>query len=273
MITFPNAKINLGLNIVSKRSDNYHNLETIFYPIDLQDALEVVDAPEKIGCNLHISGLQIDGDPQNNLVVKAYNFIKESFSLPSIDVYLHKVIPFGAGLGGGSSDAAFMLCLLRDKYKLPLVDDDLMVLASRLGADCPFFLFNKPVLAEGIGNQFSSVQLSLKNYFLVLVKPDILVSTAEAYSLVKPVQPEISLSDIVKRPVKEWRTLMVNDFERSVFSRYPEIGIIKEALYKAGAVYASMSGSGSSVYGLFTEAVDLSSEFSGCFLWQGKCNY
>lgn len=273
MITFPNAKINLGLNIVSKRPDNYHNLETIFYPIDLQDALEVVDAPEKTGCNLHISGLQIDGDQQTNLVVKAYKYLKESFLLPSVDVYLHKVIPFGAGLGGGSSDAAFMLRLLRDKYELQVTDEKLLSLASRLGADCSFFLLNKPVLASGIGNVFSPVSFSLKNYYLVLVKPDVLVSTAEAYSLVKPMEPAVPLSDIVKMPVKEWRFQMVNDFEKSVFSRYPEIKAIKEVLYEAGAVYASMSGSGSSVYGLFSEPVDLSEEFSGCFVWQGKCNY
>lgn len=273
MITFPNAKINLGLNIISKRPDNYHNLETIFYPVDLQDALEVVDAQDETGCNLHISGLKIDGDPQKNLVVKAYNFLKERFPLPPVDVYLHKVIPFGAGLGGGSSDAAFMLRLLRDKYTLPLTDNELMIIASRLGADCPFFLLNKPVLAGGIGNEFSPVRLSLKDYFLVLVKPDILVSTAEAYSLVKPVRPEISLSDIIEKPVEEWKKLMVNDFEQSVFSRYPEIEAIKNVLYESGAVYASMSGSGSSVYGLFTKSVDLSEKFSGCFLWQGKCNY
>ncbi len=273
MITFPNAKINLGLNIVAKRPDNYHNLETVFYPIPLQDALEVVDLSGEAKSRLHISGLQIDGDPDKNLIIKAYNLLRENFELPAVDIYLHKVIPFGAGLGGGSSDAAFMLSLLRDKYKLPLTDEDLLSLAARLGADCPFFLLNKPVLATGIGNEFSPISLSLKNYDLLLVKPDIAVPTAEAYSLVKPAYPEIPLSEVVKMPVEEWKNYMKNDFEPSVFARHPEIAQIKHRLYEAGALYASMSGSGSSLYGVFRNLPDLSDHFPGCFVWQGKCMY
>lgn len=273
MITFPNAKINLGLNIVSKRTDNYHNLETIFYPIPLQDALEVVDLSESVKSCLHISGLQIDGDPDKNLVIKAYNLLKENFDLPVIDIYLHKIIPFGAGLGGGSSDAAFMLRLLRDKYKLPLTDEQLFPLAVQLGADCPFFLLNKPVLATGIGNEFSPIEISLADYYLLLVKPEVSVSTAEAYSMINPIYPEIPLSEIVKMPIEKWRKYMTNDFEQSVFPRYPEIAELKERIYDLGAVYASMSGSGSSLYGLFHELPDPKDFFPRCFIWKGKCLY
>ncbi|MEI3341233.1 MAG: 4-(cytidine 5'-diphospho)-2-C-methyl-D-erythritol kinase [Coprobacter fastidiosus] len=274
MIIFPNAKINLGLNIVAKRPDNYHNLETIFYPIPLEDALEVVDLPGKTDACLHISGLQIDGEPNKNLIIRAYDLLKASFDLPAVDIYLHKVIPFGAGLGGGSSDAAFMLRLLKDKYKLPVSEEMLLSLAARLGADCPFFLLNRPVLATGIGNEFTPVSLTLKNYYLVLVKPDIMIPTAKAYSLVKPEQPKVPLSEIVKKPVEEWKNLMTNDFEKSVFSHYPEIAEIKSRLYDIGAVYASMSGSGSSVYGLFSNLPELPDDlFPGSFVWQGECRY
>ncbi len=270
MIRFPNAKINLGLHIVSRRPDGYHNLETVFYPIGLQDALEIV--PSSGGeTTLSLSGIVIDGDARDNLVMRAWQRLSERFELPAVDILLHKVIPFGAGLGGGSSDAAFLLAMARDQYQLPLSDDELDGIAASLGADCPFFLHNQPLLAKGIGTEFESVSLSLKGYYLVLVKPAVAVPTAVAYSLVTPALPDEPVEVTIARPVGEWRDRLVNDFEKSVFARFPEVGAIKEALYTHGAVYASMSGSGSSVFGLFEQPIDLKSAFPDCFVWSGAC--
>lgn len=260
MICFPNAKINLGLDIVSKRDDGYHNIETIFYPIGIKDALEIVPAQGEGGV-FKQSGIPVDGDPQNNLVMKAYQLLKAEFSIPEIDIYLRKNIPFGAGLGGGSADAAFMLKILNDFAGLSLPDEKLEEIASKIGADCPFFIRNKPVFATGIGNIFSPVSVSLKNYHIVLVKPDIHVSTKDAYAMVRPSRPECSLTEIITQPVEEWKGLMKNDFEKSVFDKYPAIGEIKEQLYDEGAVYASMSGSGSSVFGIFSGPVQLKKRF------------
>ena len=250
MLCFPNAKINLGLNVVSKRPDGYHNLETIFYPVDIKDALEVVPAAGEKGI-FKQSGILLEGNPAENLVIKAYLLLKKEYNIPEIDIYLRKNIPLGAGMGGGSADAAFMLKLLNNVYELHLSDTQLEELAARLGADCPFFIRNEPVFATGIGNVFTPVELSLKEYFIVLVKPDIHVSTKEAYSLVQPKLPAFSLKEIIKNPPETWKEIMINDFEVSVFSQYPAIRDIKEKLYDLGAVYASMSGSGSSVYGIF----------------------
>lgn len=258
MIVFPNAKINLGLNITEKRPDGYHNLETIFYPIPVEDALEVtlLKGNEKPYC-LHQSGLEIAGDAESNLVVKAYRLLCKYHELPPIDIHLLKHIPSGAGLGGGSADAACMLKLLNDFFCLQITDEQLEEYAARLGADCAFFIKNRPTYAEGIGNIFSSIELSLKDYQIFLVKPDIFVSTRDAFAQIKPKYPEVSLKEIVKRPVEEWCGLMVNDFEASVFPQFPAIGKIKDCLYEKGAVYAAMSGSGSSVFGLFAPNVQL----------------
>lgn len=252
MITFPNAKINLGLNITEKRPDGYHNLETIFYPIPLEDALEACPRKEGPGSySLSQSGLSIEGDAGNNLVVKAYKLLDETYHLPPVDIYLHKHIPSGAGLGGGSADAAFMLKLLNRMYRLNLTDDQLEAYAARLGADCAFFVRNQPTYAEGIGNIFSPVELSLAGWQLLLVKPDIFVSTRDAFARIRPRHPERNLRDLISQPVESWKDYMINDFEESVFPQFPAIGDIKTELYRLGAVYASMSGSGSSVYGLF----------------------
>jgi 4-diphosphocytidyl-2-C-methyl-D-erythritol kinase len=248
MICFPNAKINLGLNVVSKRPDGYHNIETIFYPIPVQDALEVVSAKAD---SFSQTGIPVDTPAANNLVVKAMNLLKAHYPLPPLEVHLLKAIPFGAGLGGGSSDAAFMLKLLNDFLQLAIPVERLEEMASALGADCPFFIRNTPVFATGTGNQFAPVSLSLKGYSLCLVKPDIAVSTPDAYAMVTPRPPAKSLKEIIQTPVSEWKHTMINDFEESVFTKYPQIKQIKEELYEAGAVYASMSGSGSSVFGLF----------------------
>ena len=270
MIRFPNAKINLGLRIVARRPDGYHNIETVFYPIQLQDALEIVPTSQQ-ETELSLSGIVIDGDPQNNLVMKAWRRLSCRFSLPPISIYLHKAIPFGAGLGGGSSDAAFLLAMVRDYFRLPLSDDELDKEAASLGADCPFFLHNKPLLAKGIGDEFEPIELSLKSYRIVLVKPSVSVPTSVAYSLVTPVLPEEPVRDTVSRPVEEWRGRLINDFEESVFARFPVIGEIMDRLYVQGAVYASMSGSGSSVFALFDKEVDLADCYPGCFVWTGIC--
>lgn len=253
MLTFPNAKINLGLNITEKRPDGYHNLETVFYPIPIEDALEITELQGAPGekFRLHQAGLEIAGEADNNLVVRAYKLLDEQFHLPPTDIHLFKHIPSGAGLGGGSADAAFMLKLLNEQFGLALTDDALEEYAARLGADCAFFIKNRPVYAEGIGNLFSPITLSLKGYRLWLVKPDIFVSTRDAFARIKPRRPQASLREIVKLPVEGWKACMVNDFEESVFPQFPAIGEIKEEMYRQGAVYASMSGSGSSVYGLF----------------------
>ena len=270
MITYPNAKINLGLNIVEKRPDGYHNLETIFYPINLQDALEVTQLDGEGEYALTLSGTPIEGDPDQNLVVKTYRLLKKDFpDMPAIDIHMYKHIPTGAGLGGGSADAAFMIKLLNEKFKLGLSIEKMEEYAATLGADCAFFIQNKPVFASGIGNIFEPIQLSLKGYYLVLVKPDIFVSTKDAFSLIQPMKPSQSLREIVRMPVETWRATMKNDFENSVFQKYPEIAAIKDKLYDMGAIYASMSGSGSSVYGIFREQVEFVDEiFNGCFCRQ-----
>ncbi|RHE95169.1 4-(cytidine 5'-diphospho)-2-C-methyl-D-erythritol kinase [Bacteroides intestinalis] len=252
MITFPNAKINLGLNIIEKRPDGYHNLETVFYPVPVEDALEVNilnESTQKF--RLHQAGLEIAGEAENNLVVKAYKLLDERFNLPPIDIHLFKHIPSGAGLGGGSSDAAYMLKLLNEKFNLELSDENLEEYAAKLGADCAFFIRNAPTYAEGIGNIFSPISLSLKGYQIVLVKPDIFVSTRDAFAQIKSHRQEIPLKEVIKQPIEEWKERMVNDFEESVFPQFPAIKEIKEKLYEAGAIYAAMTGSGSSVFGLF----------------------
>lgn len=267
MICFPNAKINLGLNVVGKRPDGYHNIETVFFPIPVKDALEIVRAKKQ---SFTQTGIPVDAPAEKNLVIKALNLLKTKYDIPPLEIHLLKAIPFGAGLGGGSADAAFMLKLVNDFCQLGILPDELEKMAASIGADCPFFIRNTPVFATGTGNIFESVELSLKDYHLCLVKPDIAVSTPEAYSQVTPAAPAVSLKEIITRPVGEWKEQMVNDFEKSVFSKHPAIGRIKEALYQVGAVYASMSGSGSSVFGLFEAPTLLKDQFKDCFVWEGQ---
>lgn len=257
MIVFPNIKINLGLSITEKRPDGYHNLETVFYPVALEDALEIRALPEaslpeadkKI--TLHQYGMEIAGNPEDNLVAKAYSLLDKEFHLPPVEIHLYKHIPSGAGLGGGSSDAAFMLKLLNGHFHLNLSEEQLEIYAATLGADCAFFIKNKPVYAEGIGNIFSPIELSLKGYQIMIVKPDVFVSTREAFANIHPHHPEYPVKEVIRRPVAEWKDILINDFEASVFPQHPVIGEIKQELYNQGALYASMSGSGSSVFGLF----------------------
>ena len=266
MIVYPNAKINLGLNVVRKREDGYHDIETIFYPIPLQDALEIQEAEE---ASFRQAGTPLDCPPEQNLVLRAIDLLRADFDLPPLEVYLFKHIPSGAGLGGGSSDAAFAMRLVNEKFQLGLSDDDLRQRLATLGADCPFFIQNTPCFATGIGDLLTPIDLSLDGWNLVLVKPDIYVSTREAYSSVTPQEPLLPLDVIARRPVSEWQSLMHNDFEQSVFLLHPEIAAIKDRLLDLGATYAAMSGSGSAVFGLFTTPIlHIEEKFPDAFVRQ-----
>lgn len=258
MITFPIAKINLGLNVVEKRPDGYHNLQTVFYPVPIKDALEVMVMDEKFpseyDCDLKVTNIAIDGDEQRNLVVRAYQLLKQDFpNLPRIHTHLWKGIPTQAGMGGGSSDCAYMLLLLNQLFQLGLTDEQLIQYAAKLGADCAFFILSRPCYAEGIGEKLRPIDLSLSGYHIAVVRPDIPVPTKEAFSRIHPHYPAQSCRDTVLQPVETWHETLVNDFEESVFALYPKIGAIKQQLYDMGATYAAMSGSGSALFGLFKE--------------------
>lgn len=254
MIVFPNAKINIGLNVVERRADGYHNLETVFYPVKIYDALEVV-LSDKL--EFTSSGISIPGNAEGNLCLKAYHLIKKDFDLPPVNIHLHKNIPIGAGLGGGSADAGFFIKLLNEVCEIGLSTEAMQNYARKLGADCAFFIGNKPVFAFEKGDQFEQLELNLSAYFLVLVMPPIHVSTAEAYGGVRPKPSKNTLKSALKLPVEEWENLVKNDFEESVFQHHPEILVVKEALYQQGAIYAAMSGSGASVFGIFHKKPDL----------------
>jgi 4-diphosphocytidyl-2-C-methyl-D-erythritol kinase len=259
MLFFPNCKINLGLNITGKRADGYHNLETIFYPVQLNDALEIIPSTIPLDTSSTVfthSGTIIPGEEKDNLCIKAYHLLKKDFpQIPSIKIHLHKAIPMGAGLGGGSADAAFTLLAINEKYTLNLSVDQLTDYALQLGSDCPFFIINKPCLATGRGEIFQPMNVSLSGYLLVLVNPGIHVNTQWAFSQLNIDYSERpsrkSLQTIISQPVSYWRNELVNDFEIPVFQKYPSIKGIKDALYEKGALFASMSGSGSSVYAIF----------------------
>lgn len=246
MLLFPNAKINIGLQLLAKRTDGYHELETIFYPINWSDVLELLPADE---LSFTSSGLSIPGD--GNLCLDAYHLLKSDFDIPAVHIHLHKVIPIGAGLGGGSSDAAFTLKGLNELFSLGLTTERLKSYALKLGADCPFFIENKPMLAKGIGELLSPIDLDLSGYYILVQNPGVHVSTAAAYARVTPAIPEYPLRSLIKEPLESWK--VKNDFEDSVFQQFPVIKEMKDSLYDAGAVYAAMSGSGSSVFGLFKE--------------------
>ena len=267
MINFPIAKINLGLNVVSKRDDGYHNLETVFYPVPIKDALEVFPMedgfPSDVRCDLKVTNLFIDGDEQKNLVVKAYNMIAQDYELPRVHVHLYKHIPPQAGMGGGSSNCAYMIRLLNEMFSLGMSDEKMIGYAARLGADCAFFIKAQPAYAEGIGEKLQPISIDLSGYKMLVVRPNIPVSTKEAFSLITPQVPKKNCLDIVRQPIETWKDELVNDFERSVFAIHPEIGRLKEMMYEQGAVYAAMSGSGSSVFGLFSDTPDEKS-FVGC---------
>ena len=275
MITFPLAKINLGLNVVERRSDGYHNLETVFYPVQISDALELTVMDEKFpstaDCDIKVSNMLVDGDEQRNLVVHAYNLLKQDFpQMPRVHAHLWKGIPSQAGMGGGSSDCAYTIKLLNQMFSLGLDTAQMISYAARLGADCPFFILSHPAYAEGIGERLQKITLDLSDYFIGVVRPDIPVSTREAFSLIKPQRPAKSCRDIIIQPIETWREELANDFEQSVFALHPDIGRIKERLYELGAVYAAMTGSGSAVFGIFSEEIKISKHFPEMFTYVGR---
>ncbi|WP_314662514.1 4-(cytidine 5'-diphospho)-2-C-methyl-D-erythritol kinase [Prevotella aurantiaca] len=256
MIVFPNCKINLGLNVVRKRNDGYHDLETVFYPVPLTDKLEaVVGEGADCACSLSLSGNAIEGNLDDNLIVKAYKLLASDYCLPHIDFDLEKHIPSQAGLGGGSSDATYTLRVLNKLCNLNLDAPTLQRYAARLGADCAFFVTAEPSFATGIGDVLTPMSdqcAHLKGLYLLIVKPPVAISTAQAFSFVKPQPPIIICKDIVAQPINdEWRKHLNNDFELSIFNVYPEIRSIKQQLYDIGAMYAQMSGSGSAFFGIF----------------------
>ncbi|WP_256012402.1 4-(cytidine 5'-diphospho)-2-C-methyl-D-erythritol kinase [Desertivirga xinjiangensis] len=254
MIVFPNAKINIGLNVISRRSDGYHNLETVFYPVKVKDALEAIESDEFAFTS---TGIEIPGYANENLCLKALDLIRKDYSVPGLAIHLHKAIPIGAGLGGGSADAAFFIKLLDQKFNLCLSIEKMEDYARQLGADCAFFIRNQPVFASGKGDEFTSITLDLSRYYIILVMPPVHVSTGEAYRGVKPATPPFSLKDLIGLPIDQWKGQIKNDFEESVFKNHPSIRGIKSALYEAGALYASMSGSGAAVYGIFKDPAEL----------------
>jgi len=268
MICFPNCKINLGLSVTEKRSDGFHNLETLLYPVKLCDILEIIVAPDNQFA-FTSTGINIIGAYTENLVVQAYNLMQAKYKLPLVKIHLHKIIPIAAGLGGGSSDAAFTILKLNNLFNLGLSISVMQEFARELGADCAFFIENKPVMATEKGDQFEHMNLNLNNYFLTIIKPNIHISTPEAYSWINPKLQKPLLRDIIKEPVEYWKTHLKNDFEEEVFKRYPEIKQLKETLYQLGAVYVAMSGSGSAVFGIFKEPVPLENKFQYHFCWTG----
>jgi 4-diphosphocytidyl-2-C-methyl-D-erythritol kinase len=266
MICFPNAKINIGLYITEKRQDGYHNIETLFHPTKLCDVLEIIEAADStLPYQWSSSGIHIDGTAEENLCIKALNLLKKDYSIPPVKIHLHKVIPFGAGLGGGSADAAFTLTTLNQMFNLNINQEQLINYASKLGADCAFFIYNSPCTATGIGDILTPFNLDLKGYYLALVKPEIHISTPEAYSGITPKTQDTSIAEKLTNPIDQWKNSLINDFEISVFPNHPKIQEIKNQLYKSKAVYASMTGSGAAVFGLFKEKPVLN--FPDCFTW------
>ena len=256
MVLFPNCKINLGLNIIAKRTDGYHDLETVFYPLQIKDALEIIEgsnAQQPVpNIQYSMSGLQIDCNIESNLCVKAYQLLKKDFAgLPVVNMHLHKAIPTGAGLGGGSANGAFTLKLLNKKFDLGLTDQELISYALQLGSDCPFFIVNKSCFGTGRGENLEPITIDLTGYKLMIVHPGIHINTGLAFSGIQPLKPSKSIKTIIQQPVVSWKEELKNDFEAPIFSQYPELKMIKDSLYDHGAVYASMTGSGSAVYGIF----------------------
>ncbi len=263
MIAFPNAKINIGLNILNKRPDGYHDIESCLYPVPFTDVLEIVPAQQFSFTN---TGLKVDQDRGDNLCIKAYQLIRASHDISEVSIHLHKVIPMGAGLGGGSSDAAFTLKMLNDLFGLDITNEQLKAFAAELGSDCPFFIDNLPALATGTGTDLSPITLDLKGKFLVLVFPGVSIGTAEAYAHVKPAKPSVELKEVLKFPIADWKDQVKNDFEASIFHNHPDLQKLKDLLYQEGAIYAAMSGSGSTLFGLFDHKPGLSIQEEGVIL-------
>jgi 4-diphosphocytidyl-2-C-methyl-D-erythritol kinase len=260
LIVFPNCKINLGLTVINKRSDGYHNLETIFYPVSVTDILELT--PSLSSTEITCTGLPVSGSPADNLCLKAWYLLKQDFpSLPPVNFHLHKIIPMGAGLGGGSADGAFALAMLNEKFALGLTSAKLIDYALKLGSDCPFFILNKPCYATGRGEVMEEIMLDLSFYSFILVNPGVHVPTGWAFSQLKPRSAGANLKQHILRPIETWKDTVLNDFEEAVAKTYPVILSIKNRLYQQGAVYASMTGSGSTVYGIFPKGQEIQLDF------------
>jgi 4-diphosphocytidyl-2-C-methyl-D-erythritol kinase len=266
MVIFPNCKINLGLNILQKREDGYHDLETVFFPLPFFDVLEIISSDKT---DLKNTGVYA-GKIENNLCLKAFHLLKKDFpQLPEIKMHLHKTIPIGAGLGGGSADAVFTLLLLNEKYNLNISSKKLFEYSLLLGSDCPFFIFNKPVFATQRGEKMKEINLSLSGYKIILINPGLHINTKEMFQKISPIIPKKSIYEIIQQPVETWKNELVNDFEKIVFIQHPQIKKIKENLYDHNAVYASMTGTGSTVFGIFksTDEINLSIEGKHFYKW------
>jgi len=266
MVVYPNCKINLGLNVISKRPDGYHNIESVFYPVPWCDMLEIIPSEKN---SFIFDGIGMQCPLEENLCYKAWDLVRKQFDIPGISLFLYKKIPFGAGLGGGSSDGAFVLKVLNDLFDLAIGSKTMATIASELGSDCTFFIDNRPGFVSGTGADIMPVELSLKGYYLLIIKPDVSVSTREAYGLITPKKPAVPLWEVIKQPVSEWKYQLTNDFEYPVIMNHPVIGRIKSRLYEAGALYAAMSGSGSAIYGLFEKETSIADNFSECLIWKG----
>lgn len=254
MVVFPNCKINLGLNIINKRADGYHDLETVFYPVGIKDVLEIMKNPSENSSpiNFSQSGLTIDGNTDNNLCIKAYKLLKKDYpQIPSLLMHLHKVIPMGAGLGGGSADGAFALKSIADLFNLPVSTQQLSEYALQLGSDCPFFILNKPCFATSRGEIMDEIELDLTAYKIVIVNLGIHISTGWAFCQIRPHYPTYSIRDIINQPISTWKEFLINDFEAPALLLHPQIREIKEELNNIGAIYSSMTGTGSTVFGIF----------------------
>ncbi|MBK9636679.1 MAG: 4-(cytidine 5'-diphospho)-2-C-methyl-D-erythritol kinase [Bacteroidetes bacterium] len=268
MVAFPPVKINLGLNIIAKRADNFHDIESVFYTVGWTDVLEVI-VTENQEFSLKITGLPISGDPAKNLIIKAYEILKKDYEIPELSFHLHKILPMGAGLGGGSSDGAYALKLINEVACLGISAEKLQKYALQLGSDCPFFLNEKPAFVQGKGEIIESISLDLSGWYIRIVMPPISISTAEAYSWITPTPPKKSIRDIISLPPADWRDLLKNDFEKHAIQHHPIIGEIKKEMYDSGATYSSMSGSGASVYGLFKQKPPFF-QTKGMQIWEGK---
>jgi len=271
MLAFPIAKINLGLHITAKRPDGYHDIETVFYPIKLSDVVEIIPSVNP-GASFSSSGIDIPGDKGANLCLKAYHLMKEMLpGLPGVNIHLHKIIPIGAGLGGGSSDASFVLKLLNDMFDVGLQKEELSVMAASIGSDCAFFIHSSPAFASGRGEILTPLPALPKGYHILVVCPQIHISTAFAYSMVSPQPSGHDLKQLYNTSPENWKDSMVNDFEKGIFSKHSRLATIKDDLYKIGAIYASMSGSGSALFGIFKQEVEVPPNlFPDCFSWQGE---
>lgn len=269
MVFFPNAKINLGLHITDRRKDGYHNIETLILPVDLCDIAEFIPSQET---TLVSTGINIDTPPAQNLILKAYQVIALKHGISPLQIILHKIIPPGSGLGGGSSDAAFMLKKLNEYFNLNISAAELSGLSAKLGSDCPFFIHNKAAYVTGRGDKLELYPAGLEKFRVAIVHPPVIISTSHAYSLCTPCSNRPTLKSLlVANKPENWKNIIKNDFEQPVFGQYPEIAKIKKLLYDSGALYASMTGSGSAVYGLFNNEISLTSgDFPGCFFWKGR---